>query len=309
MVPQDAVARLFDAAADSYHELEPWYQHLYAVLHPIVLAALAPLGRPGRALDVGCGSGFQTALLEGLAYETHGVDISPKLLALARRRAPGAWLAAGSAEALPYPDDHFDAVSCCGSTLSFVAEPGRALNEIGRVLRPGGRLLLECEHKWSLDLAWSLLSGLTRDSLGYHVSPALACRRLGRPLRAGFVLDYPGYGSLRVFTLPELRAMLEAAGLRIASTWGIHAITNVIPSTVLHRPRLGRSLTAVFRGLCALDRSLGSRRLGRSFANSLVVLAEKRGAPAAAGSAPPVLERAARPPAERRRAGLGTTRP
>jgi SAM-dependent methyltransferase len=279
------IARLFDAMADSYDDLEPWYEHLYAVLHGILRAELAPPGdgRPRRALDAGCGTGFQTVLLQELGYATHGLDIAPALLAVARRRLPTAALALGSLEALPYGDGRFDVVTCCGSTLSLVAAPARALGEIGRVLRPGGRLLIECEHKWSLDLAWALVSSLTSDSLDYGVSPADAWRQVARPLGEGLVLEYPFRAAdgaiarmpLRLFTVSELRAMLEAAGLTPQRRWGIHAITNVIPSTVLHRERLPRPLAAIFGPLCAIDRRLGRFPPARLLANSLVILARR----------------------------------
>src|SRR2546428_655782 len=80
-----------------------------------------------QALDAGCGTGFPTALLERLGYGAHGVDVSPGLLAVARRRLPAAALALASVEALPYRDRHFDVATCCGSTLSFVDAPARAL--------------------------------------------------------------------------------------------------------------------------------------------------------------------------------------
>lgn len=271
------VARLFDAMAGSYEELEPWYEHLYAVLHRRLRDALAPRpdARGGRALDAGCGTGFQAAQLAALGWRVHGVDVSPGLLAIARTRGDAALLLA-TIEALPYADATFDVVACCGSTLSYVDAPAQALAEIGRVLRPGGRLLLECEHRPSLDLLWTLASSLGGDALGYGVTPREALRCLGRSPREGLVVEYPGYGRLRLFTLAQLAAMLGRAGLDVEETWGIHMATNVIPSTLLHRPRLGRMLAAMYRALCALDDALRRVPLTHVAANSLVVLARKR---------------------------------
>lgn len=269
-----AVARLFDAMAPTYEELEPWYEHLYAVLHRILRESIgrAPAAG-GRALDAGCGTGFQSALLTELGWDTHGVDVSAGLLAVARRRLPGAAFALASVETLPYPDARFDAVVCCGSTLSFVDNPARTLAELGRVLRPGGRLLLDCEHRPSLDLAWTLASALAGDALGYGVTAREACRAIaaGRRLR----LTYPGYGPLWLFTGRELTAMLTAAGLAPVRAWGVHQVTNLLPSTLLHRPRLPRGLAGAFRALCRLDAHLVTTAPGRAFANTLVILAER----------------------------------
>lgn len=272
-----ATARLFDAMAEDYDVLEPWYEHLYAVLHGIVLEALAPPRETHRppALDAGCGNGFQTALLEGLGYDTHGVDIAPRLLAVARRRLSSPTLAVASVEALPHRDATFDAAVCCGSTLSFVDDPAAALRELARVLKPGARLVLEVEHRWSLDLVWTLVSALAGDCLGYGVSPREAWRALARRPNDGCTVTYPGYGSLRLFTRAELRALLTRAGFRPVRWWGIHAITNLIPSTILHREALGPLTATLYRRLRALDARLSASSTAARAANSLVVLAEK----------------------------------
>jgi SAM-dependent methyltransferase len=279
------VARLFDAMADSYERLEPWYEHLYGVLHGIVRRELAPppATPPGRALDAGCGTGFQTTLLEGLGWETHGIDISAGLLAVARRRLARSVLVRASVERLPYPDARFDVAVCCGSTLSLVTDPACALRELGRVLRPCGRLLLECEHRWSLDLAWAALSSVTLDSLGYGMSPRAAWRQVVPPRGETVVVRYPcvvsdgatAYMNLRLFTMGELDGMLRAAGFIRRRCWGIHTATNLIPSTVLHRDRLPGPLGALYRLLRAVDARLSGSRAGVALANSLVVLATK----------------------------------
>jgi len=280
-----ATARLFDAMAEEYDVLEPWYEHLYAVLHPIVLDALEPSrdGHRLRALDAGCGTGFQTALLEGLGYDTHGVDIAPRLLAVARRRLSSPTLAVASVEALPYRDASFGAAVCCGSTLSFIDDPAAALRELARVLEPRARLLLEVEHRWSLDLVWALVSALGGDGLGYGVSPREAWRALARRPSDGCTVTYPGYGSLRLFTRAELHAMLTRAGFRPSRWWGVHSITNLIPSTILHREALGPLTATLYRRLRTLDARLSASWIAAHTANSLVVVAEKR--PSNAGEA------------------------
>ena len=168
-------------------------------------------------------------------------------------------------------------VTCCGSTLSFVPEPALAIRELGRVLVPGGRLLVETEHRWSLDLGWALLSALLGDPLGYGLSWREALRPIVSPRARGCWLRYPGYPPLRLFTRAELDGLLRTAGLEPVRWWGVHAVTNLVPSTLLHRPRLPRWLDLLYRGLCAVDRALAGREPGRTLANSLVVLARRIG--------------------------------
>lgn len=274
----DDVERVFDGMAADYDELEPWYEHLYARVHAILRATLALPAATSRAsaLDAGCGTGFQTDILTSLGYRAHGIDLAAALLAAARRRLPQAPLVRGRLEALPYADAGFDAVVCCGSTLSFVADPAAALRELGRVLRPGGRLLLEVEHKWSADLAWMAASAAAGDALGYGVSATTLWRALAVPLDQSCVLPYPGYGALRLFTGPEVGRLLDAAGLAVARTWGIHSATGLLPSTLLHRRRLPAGVRPVYAALCAVDRWVTRIPGARGLASSLVVLAVKR---------------------------------
>ena len=80
---------------------------------------------------------------------------------------------------------------------------------------------------------------------------------------------------LRLFTMTELETMLRAAGLTPLRVWGIHGVTNLIPSTVLHRDRLARPVAALFALLARIDGAVGARPPGRWLANSLVVLARR----------------------------------
>jgi ubiquinone/menaquinone biosynthesis C-methylase UbiE len=274
----DDVQRVFDGMAADYDELEPWYEHLYARVHAIVRETLALPTRTSQAsaLDAGCGTGFQTEILTTLGYRTHGVDLSGALLAVARGRLPQARFVRGRLEALPYADAAFDTIACCGSTLSFVADPTAALRELARVMRPGGRLLLEVEHKWSADLAWMAASAAAGDALGYGVSATALWRALAVPLAESCVVPYAGYGALRLFTGPGLGRLLDASGFAVGRTWGVHSATGLLPSTLLHRRRLPAGVRPVYAALCAVDRWLTRVPGARGLASSLVLLAVRR---------------------------------
>jgi hypothetical protein len=69
--------------------------------------------------------------------------------------------------------------------------------------------------------------------------------------------------------------------------WGLHAATNLIPSPLLHRPRVPWGLGGLYRGLRRLDAALASRAPGRSLGASLVVLAVRDAAHARPGAAGP----------------------
>jgi SAM-dependent methyltransferase len=105
--------------------------------------------RPGEwIVDLGCGPGFMTrelALAVGDQGRVHGLDLSEPMLALARTRCAGlpvVELAAGDMAALDWlADSSLDAAVALQS-LEYVPEVGRAVREIARVLRPGGRAVV-----------------------------------------------------------------------------------------------------------------------------------------------------------------------
>src|SRR5262249_10090631 len=63
----------------------------------------------------------------------------------------------GDATRLCFPDESFDHINCCGSTLSYISGHDLALKEMARVLRPGGTFVLEVEAKYNFDFIWTFL--------------------------------------------------------------------------------------------------------------------------------------------------------
>lgn len=127
----------------------------------------------GEVLEVAVGTGLNLPLYPPGARVT-GIDQSPAMLALARRRAGGLGLDVdlreGDAEALDLPSESYDTVVCVFS-LCAIPDPHRALQEMRRVLRPGGRLLL-ADHVASSRLpvraAQGLLETVTVPLAGEH---------------------------------------------------------------------------------------------------------------------------------------------
>jgi len=98
----------------------------------------------GRVLEVAIGTGLNLPHYP-VDVTITGVELSPAMLAIARRRAADldrtADLREGDAEQLPFDDGSFDTVVCALS-LCTIPDPARAVGEMLRVLVPGGRLLL-----------------------------------------------------------------------------------------------------------------------------------------------------------------------
>lgn len=93
-----------------------------------------------KVLDLGCAFGFGTRLL-ARKYETYGHDRDPVYIDRARRAVPQATFTVGRADSVPFPTDYFDGVVLL-DVLEHVPDDRSVLTEIGRVLRPGGRLVL-----------------------------------------------------------------------------------------------------------------------------------------------------------------------
>lgn len=141
----------------------------------------------GRVLEVAIGTGLNLAHYPADAGVT-GVELSPAMLAIARKRAADLGravdLRAGNAEQLPFEDRAFDTVVCALS-LCTIPDPAASIGEMKRVLRPGGHLLL-LDHigsSWPpLYAAQWLLEQVTIRAAGEHFTR----RQLPLVTAAGF---------------------------------------------------------------------------------------------------------------------------
>lgn len=111
-----------------------WMSSLHRRLYLDLVPHLEYLGGSARLLDAGAGRGAYRRLLLPLCDRLIELD-----------RAPGPGMIAGDLETLPFPDASFDAVFC-SQVLEHTPHPARAVAELARVTRPGGRLLVSLPH-------------------------------------------------------------------------------------------------------------------------------------------------------------------
>jgi len=109
------------------------------------LLELLPEPGLGPVIDVGCGEGRASRELVKLGYRVIGIDRSPRLAAAASSASPAIPVLLADAAAMPLRDQSADLVVACMSLLDIDDFDG-AVSEIGRVLRPGGRLCLAVVH-------------------------------------------------------------------------------------------------------------------------------------------------------------------
>src|SRR5215469_13773980 len=124
----------------------PWFNQLIDGLQLRGLRralALAAVPSGARFLDVGCGTGCWVRRYEERGFPVVGVDATIGMLQIARARRTRPPLVVGLAENLPFADAVFDCVSDITVVQHFPYElQSRALQEMIRVLKPGGRLIL-----------------------------------------------------------------------------------------------------------------------------------------------------------------------
>jgi ubiquinone/menaquinone biosynthesis C-methylase UbiE len=128
----DQHARSFGGVADAYDRGRPSY--------PREAAAWLVGDQPVTALELGAGTGKLTETLVELGHDVHATEPDEQMLALLEQRLPDVRTSQASAEEIPAPDASYDVVVSAQAFHWFDLD--RALPEIARVLKPGGRLAL-----------------------------------------------------------------------------------------------------------------------------------------------------------------------
>jgi ubiquinone/menaquinone biosynthesis C-methylase UbiE len=199
-----------------------------AAQQAVAAARLAGCEPGAEVLDVPCGFGRHSIPLARAGYRVVGVDRSPTLLDDARRRAgDGPEFVQADYRELPFPDASFDAALNLFTSIGYLGdeEDTKALAEIGRVLRPGARLVIETNHRDYVVRGWS------EQDWRMVGEGRLLLEQRTFDQAAGIVQSTQTYvpssgaresrtWSIRVYTATELLAMLDRAGFAEAKCYG-----------------------------------------------------------------------------------------
>ncbi len=221
------------------------------------IAGRVAADRPQHVLDWGAGHGQMTARLMDHGIRVTAYDYEPDAPAGRRplNHADAEVDHSPDPVALPYGDGTFDAVLSCG-VLEHVADPDASLDEIHRVLAPGGRL-----YVYKLPNRRSYLEWLAR--------------RLGLYYHGKLPLD-------RVYTEDSARDILERHGFAVREL----RPANMLPLTAIGRRR--RATEVVWRANVTLARAPGLTRV----ATNVEAIADRVERPAAAAGAEPRMSHA-----------------
>jgi 2-polyprenyl-3-methyl-5-hydroxy-6-metoxy-1,4-benzoquinol methylase len=195
---------------------------VWDVLCDVVSARVAEAGRPALDIvDVGGGTGGLAVPFAALGHNVTVVDPSPDALAAAQRRAAeaGARLTAVQGEAASLDSvvgpKSADLV-ICHNVLEYVDSPADAMTAIAAVLRPAATVSV---------LAANTVAAVLHRALAGRFTEA-------RQLLEGEAIT-TGSGAPRRFTLPELTALVEAAGLRAGEAHGLRIFSGLVPGALL----------------------------------------------------------------------------
>jgi SAM-dependent methyltransferase len=183
-----------------------YFERLRAVCPDAAAAGL-------RLLDVGCAVGFLPEMAAELGYEAYGVEVSPFAARLANERVPGR-VFAGNLEAAAYGDGFFDVLTAT-DVLEHVPEPDAFLDEVVRIVRPGGVVLFAMPDATSLSarLLGRRWANVKPEHLWYF-TPAQAA---GLLRRHGLRVVYTGPATKRA-TLEYAHLQFEANPRPVATT-------------------------------------------------------------------------------------------
>lgn len=225
-----------------------WYVGRREILKSFVADIRAEANRDLKILDVGCGTGANLKMLREFG-NAEGVDISEQALEFCRDRGL-VEVRHGAAESLPYADNAFDLVAAL-DVLEHLDDDKEGLNEIRRVLRPGGHALLFVP-------AFMFLWGV-QDDVSNHRRRYTRKQLIDAVTAAGLEVEMVSYANFTFF-LPVLlvRWTMRVLKLRADTEYGI----NISP------------LNGLFAKLFAAERFL-LKRSGFPFGVSILCLARK----------------------------------
>ena len=163
-------------------------QYHFEKLHHLLALIDFNAYRAKSVLEVGCGAAVDLARFAKGGARATGVDIASSAIDLARANFQQQGLEGefhvANAEALPFPDGTFDLVYAHG-VVQYTADPQRLVNEVRRVLKPGGEAIFQVYNR----ISWlNALSKLMKVGLEHDDAPVLLTFTIGefRQLLSGF---------------------------------------------------------------------------------------------------------------------------
>lgn len=294
---------MFDNMKDEYDIIkDPWYSWLFSRLHYFIAKYVIKPNNPEKVLDIGCGTGFQSFLHAAAGSLVEGFDISPELIAVANQKkntfdytsvklftahydfvekynriikiivsksrgikiySPPNFQVA-DAEQIPFGNEQFDHINCCGAVLSFIKNYKKTIAEISRVLKRNGTFFIEVEGRWRCDEIWALLDATFKDKLGICDDNFKNTFKIitKNPLQNSvikFATEKKGVPinlKMNLFTSYTLKRELLRNGLIVNKRKSIFSVINLIPYLFLSNLESNKQLVNLFMFLAKIENAL-----------------------------------------------------
>ncbi len=279
------VIEFYNQIAYEYDDInDVYWKNYYDCLNNIILDLFNEKIRGKNTLDIGCGSGLQTIMLTNLGAKVVGIDIAEGLIRLANYKIQNQKLDSfclnSDAESLPFKDESFDIVNCCGSVLDYIINHKKGIKEMGRVLKPNGVLLLSFDNFISFELFWISIDSLA-DILGYKISIKDIYYKLLKG--SDGTINYPHvkndgkieYIPQRFFSFNRIKKELTLSDIKIVYYYGINTLTNIVPFTIASNPNSSKYLKNLTYLLTKLDKGLIDKIPFNKFGTNIIVLGRK----------------------------------
>jgi ubiquinone/menaquinone biosynthesis C-methylase UbiE len=189
------------SAADIY---EQFFVPALFVEWPAQVLQAADVKSGHTVLDVACGTGIlarEATEIVGPRGSVTGVDINEGMLDVARRKSTNISWKVGPAEALPFETDFFDrVVSQFG--LMFFEDPVRAIREMGRVVRPGGKIAVAVWDSLAATPGYAMVAEILAELFGSEAARSIeAPYALGDPQVLTALFAQAGMANVQIQTL------------------------------------------------------------------------------------------------------------
>lgn len=180
-------AKVWAQGADTWaSKFEPHFEPLWQQM-----LSMGGVTKGIRFFDAGCGAGGASVLASRRGAQVAGLDATPELISIARKRMPGSSFVVGDLEEMPHESESFDVVFAANA-VQFTYDPSQALSEIRRVLAPHGKAVV------------AVFTDIERNQMGSYIKALAAL--LPQPPRVGpFALGKEG----------AFHSAIEKSGMKI----------------------------------------------------------------------------------------------
>jgi len=169
-------------------------------------------------LDLGCGNGRSLEILKEKKIDYFGLDVSKKLIEIAKKKYPQNRFEVGDILKLPYPDNFFDKVLAIRILHHIPSKEFQlqALQEIKRILKPGGLLILTVWNAWGSKYKINLLR-----MMKYAILRIIGRSKLdfGDALIPWWRVSEKIERYFHFFTKNELKKLVKETGFRVEKIW------------------------------------------------------------------------------------------